>query len=73
MIKSLRVPSELLALSQMQRVSSREAGAPLYLPAFESAILGDPGDEYHLVAEADFGAEAGGLLIIGDDEDDDFY
>ena len=73
MIKSLRVPPELLALSQMQRASSREAGAPLYLPAFQTAILGDPSDEDDLVAEADFGIEAGGFLIIGDDEDDDFY
>lgn len=72
MIKSLRVPPELLALSQMQRAATREAGAPLYLPAFEAAILGDPRDEDDLVAEADFGAEAGSF-ILGDDEDDDFY
>ncbi len=73
MIKSLRVPAELLALSQMQRASTREAGAPLYLPAFETAILGDPRDEDDLTAEADFGAEAGGIVVIGYDEDDDFY
>ena len=67
-MKSLRVPLELLALSQMQRASTAEAGAPLYLPAFETAILGDPRSEDDLTAEADFGAEAGEL-----DEDDDFY
>ena len=73
MMKSVRVPPDLLALSQMQRASSREAGAPLYLPAFATAILADPRAEDDLVAEADFGAEAGGVLVIGDDEDDDFY
>jgi hypothetical protein len=73
MIKSLRVSPELLALSQMQRAASREAGAPLYLPAFETAILGDPRDDDDLVAEADYGAEAGGMIVIGEDEDDDFY
>ncbi len=71
MIKSLRVPPELLALSQMQRASSREAGAPLYLPAFETAILGDPSDEDDLSAEADFGIEAD--FTSGREEDDDFY
>jgi hypothetical protein len=71
MIKSLRVPPELLALSQLQRAASHEAGAPLYLPAFETAILADPQvDDW--TAEADFGAEAGGLTIDFD-EDDDFY
>jgi len=73
MMKSLRVPIELLALSQMQRAATREAGAPLYLPAFETAILGEPHAEDDRTAEADFGAEAGGLVVIGDDEDDDFY
>jgi len=68
MIKSLRVPPELLALSQMQRAATREAGAPLYLPAFANAVLGEPHDEDDLVAEADFGVEADGF-----DEDDDFY
>lgn len=72
MMKSLRVPLELLALSQMQRATTGEAGAPLYLPAFETAILGDPRAEDDLTAEADFGAEAGGLTV-GYDEDDDFY
>lgn len=72
MMKSVRVPPELLALSQMQRAATREAGAPLYLPAFETAILADPIREDDLTAEADFGAEAGGLTI-GYDEDDDFY
>ena len=72
MMKSPRVPPELLALSQMQRAAAREIGAPLYLPAFETAILGDPRAEDEHVAEADFGAEAGGLTIALD-EDDDFY
>jgi hypothetical protein len=71
MMKSLRVPLELLALSQVQRAASREAGAPLYLPAFETAILGDPRASDELTAEADFGAEAGGLTVDFD-EDDDF-
>jgi hypothetical protein len=72
MIKSLRVPLELLALSQLQRAAPQEAGAPLYLPAFETAILGDPARDDERTAEADFGAEAGGYTI-GYDEDDDFY
>lgn len=67
-MKSLRVPLELLALSQMQRASTVEAGAPLYLPAFETAILGDPSPDDAFKAEADFGVEAGAT-----DEDDDFY
>ena len=67
-MKSLRVPLELLALSQMQRASTREAGAPLYLPAFETAVLCDPLSEDELTAEADFGVEAG-----DSDDDDDFY
>lgn len=71
MIKSLRVPIELLALSQMQRAATREIGAPLYLPAFQTAILGDPRDENDLSAEADFGVEADGFTV--GDEDDDFY
>ena len=72
MIKSLRVPPELLALSQMQRAAPQEVGAPLYLPAFETAILADPLGSDDLTAEADFGAEAGSLTIRFD-EDDDFY
>lgn len=71
-MKYVRVPMELLALSQMQRAAVRESGAPLYLPAFETAILRDPVADDDRVAEADFGAEAGGITI-GDDEDDDFY
>jgi hypothetical protein len=72
MIKSLRVPPELLALSQLRRAASPEAGIPLYLPAFETAILAEPPGTDDFTAEADFGAEAGGLTI-GLDEDDDFY
>jgi hypothetical protein len=72
MMKTLRVPLELLALSQMQRAASADAGVPLYLPAFETAILADPVTADDLAAEADFGAEAGGLTF-GFDEDDDFY
>jgi hypothetical protein len=71
MMKTLRVPLNLIAMSQMQRATSPEAGAPLYLPAFETAILEEPPAD-DLTAEADFGAEAGGLTI-GYDEDDDFY
>jgi len=73
MMKSVRVSPDLLALSQMQRASSREAGAPLYPAAFATAILADPLTEDDLTAEADFGAEAGGYVVIDDDEDDDFY
>ena len=73
MMKSVRVPQDLLALSQMQRASSREAGAPLCLPAFETGILGDPNTEDDLLAEADFGVEASFVFTIGADEDDDFY
>lgn len=72
MIKSLRVPPELLALSQMQRAATREAGAPLYLPAFETAILGDPRGDDDLTAEADFGVE-GEDFSLGAEDDDDFY
>lgn len=71
MIKSPRVPLELLATSQMQRHTIREAGVPLYLPAFAPALLGDPSPEDDLTAEADFGAEAG-CFAIDYDEDDDF-
>ena len=39
MLKSVRVPLDLIAVSQMQRASIREAGAPLYLPAFTNQIL----------------------------------
>jgi hypothetical protein len=74
MLKSVRVPLDLIAVSQMQRASIREAGAPLYLPAFQNQILeaearrDDDGDEL------DWGAEAGaGAITIGGDEDDDFY
>lgn len=72
MIRSLRVPPELLALSQMQRAAVREAAAPLYLPAFQTAILGDSRGESEFTAEADFGAHAD-LYSSGADEDDDFY
>lgn len=68
MIKSLHVPPELLALSQRQRAAAREVSAPLYLPAFATALLCEPRDEDDLVAKADFGIEADGF-----EEDDDFY
>jgi len=72
MLRSVRVPHELIALSQMQRAATREVGAPLYLPAFETQILEadarrEDGDD-----DLDWGAEAGGLTI-GAEEDDDFY
>ncbi len=75
MLKSIRVPLELIAISQMQRAATREVGAPLYLPAFENQILGvvpEGGVEESWSAEEDWGVEAGGLTI-GADEDDDFY
>ncbi|MDP3316588.1 MAG: hypothetical protein Q8M47_11055 [Devosia sp.] len=72
MTKSPRVPLELLASSQMQRHTGQEASVPLYLYAFDPALLGDPAQEDDLTAEADFGATAGGFSLC-DDEDDDFY
>ncbi len=68
MMKTLRIPLDLLAMSQMQRAATAEAGVPLYLPAFETTILADalPADD--LTAEADFGTEADGF-----EQDDDFY
>lgn len=72
MSKSPRVPLELLALRHAQRHTAPEAGVPLYLHAFDPTLLGDPRPEDDLTADADFGAEAGGLAI-GCDEDNDFY
>jgi hypothetical protein len=73
MLKSVRVPNELIALSQMQRASIREVGAPLYLPAFEHQILeAEARREEDKSDDLDWGVEAGGLTI-GADEDDDFY
>ena len=73
MLKSVRVPHELIALSQMQRASIREVGAPLYLPAFEHQILeAEARREEDKSDDLDWGVEAGGLTI-GTDEDDDFY
>jgi hypothetical protein len=72
-LKSVRVPQQIIAIAQMQRAAIREVGAPLYLPAFQNQILEadarrDDGDEL------DWGAEAGATAItIGGDEDDDFY
>jgi hypothetical protein len=73
-LKSVRVPHQIIAIEQMQRAAIREVGAPLYLPAFQNQILeaearrDDDGDEL------DWGAEAGaGAITIGGDEDDDFY
>ena len=71
MLKSVRVPSDLLALSQMQRASIREVGAPLYLPAFQTQIL-EADARRAEDDDLDWGVEAGGLTI-GADEDDDFY
>jgi hypothetical protein len=73
MLKSVRVPNELIALSQMQRASIREVGAPLYLPAFSHQILeAEARREEDKSDDLDWGVEAGGLTI-GADEDDDFY
>lgn len=70
MLKTLRVPAELIALSQMQRATSREVGAPLYLPAFEDRMLGvDPAsNDANSRSVSSFE-----IVTIGDDEDDDFY
>lgn len=72
MLKSVRVPAELIALSQMQRAVVREVGAPLYLPAFEHQILSAEARREDADDDLDWGVEAGGLTI-GADEDDDFY
>jgi hypothetical protein len=72
MIKSPRVPLELLAVSQMHRHTGQEAGVPLYLHAFDPTLLGDPAPEDDLTAEADFGATVASFSLC-DDEDDDFY
>ncbi|MGV3489998.1 MAG: hypothetical protein ACO1OG_01630 [Devosia sp.] len=71
MLKSVRVPHEIIAIEQMQRATIREVGAPLYLPAFQNQILDaearredDEGDLHWGIA-ADFGAAA--------EDDDDFY
>ena len=73
MLKSVRVPHELVALSQMQRASIREVGAPLYLPAFEHQILEAEARRVEVKADdLDWGVTAGGLTV-GADEDDDFY
>ena len=72
MMKSVRVPLDLIAVSQMQRASIREAGAPLYLPAFTNQILQVEARSAEVDTDLDWGAEAGGLTI-GGDEDDDFY
>jgi len=71
MLKTLRVPAELIALSQVQRAATRETGSPLYLPAYEDRLLGvDP------TADASHELNAVGafeIVTIGGDEDDDFY
>lgn len=72
MLKSVRVPHELIALSQMQRAVVREVGVPLYLPAFEHQILEAEARREEDGGDLDWGVEAGGLTI-GPDEDDDFY
>ena len=72
MLKSVRVPPELIAIGQMQRASIREVGAPLYLPAFENQILEADARREDEDDDLDWGVEAGGLTI-GADEDDDFY
>lgn len=72
MWKSVRVPSELIALSQMQRASIREVGAPLFLPAFQAQILEAGAHRADEDDDLDRGVDAGGMTI-GADEDDDFY
>jgi len=71
MLKTMRVPAELIALSQVQRATTREVGAPLYLPAFEDRLLGvDPTTDPHGERDA---AGTFEIVTIGGDEDDDFY
>lgn len=71
MLKTLRVPAELIALSQVQRATTREVGSPLYLPAYEDRLLGvDPTSDANRERDA---AGAFEIVTIGGDEDDDFY
>ena len=71
MLKTMRVPAELVALSQVQRAATREVGSPLYLPAFEERLLGvDPNVEAPRELDA---AGSFAIVTIGGDEDDDFY
>jgi hypothetical protein len=72
MLKSIRVPHELIAVGQMQRASTREVGAPLYLPAFQTRILEAEARREDEDNDLDWGAEAGGVTI-GVEDDDDFY
>jgi hypothetical protein len=72
MLKSIRVPHELIAVGQMQRASTREVGAPLYLPAFQTRILEAEARREDEDNDLDWGVEAGGLTI-GAEDDDDFY
>jgi len=71
-LKSVRVPRELIAIGQMQRAQVREVGAPLYLPAFQNQILDAEARREDGDNDLDWGVEAGGITI-GGDEDDDFY
>jgi hypothetical protein len=71
MLKTLRVPAELIALSQVQRATTREVGSPLYLPAYEDRLLGpDPIAETHRERDV---AGAFEIVTIGGEDDDDFY
>lgn len=68
MLKTVRVPVELLAIEQMQRART---GVPLYLPAFQPQILEAEAHQESDESDLDWGVEAGGLTI--GPEDDDFY
>ena len=71
MLKTLRVPTELIALSQIQRAAPHEVGVPLYLPAYEDRLLSvDPFADAPRHREP---ASAFATVTIGGDEDDDFY
>jgi hypothetical protein len=70
MLKSVRVPHELIAIGQMQRASIREVGAPLYLPAFQSQILEADARREDEDDDLDWGVTADSPAIV---EDDDFY
>jgi hypothetical protein len=71
MLKTLRVPAELIALSQVQRATTGEVGSPLYLPAFEDRLLSaDPAAEANRERTS---ASSFEIVTIGGDEDDDFY
>lgn len=69
MLKSVRVPHTLVAMAEMQRATTREIGAPLYLPAFQHQILEAEARREDDEGDLDWGVAAD----LPTAEDDDFY